>query len=43
MREPSGSSSYHSAEKIVELQLEIYRKFPGVMTSELQFASEARV
>jgi glycosyltransferase involved in cell wall biosynthesis len=34
---------YHSAERIVELQLEIYRKFPGVTTSELQFASEARV
>jgi hypothetical protein len=34
---------YHSAERIVELQLEIYRKFPGVTTSDLQFASEARV
>jgi glycosyltransferase involved in cell wall biosynthesis len=34
---------YHSAERIVELQLEIYRKFPGVATSELEFASEARV
>ena len=34
---------HHSAQRIVELQLEIYRKFSGVMTSELQFASEARV
>jgi hypothetical protein len=34
---------YHSAERIVELQLEIYRKFPGATASELQFASEARV
>jgi glycosyltransferase involved in cell wall biosynthesis len=34
---------YHSAERIVELQLDIYRKFPGVTTSELEFASEARV
>ncbi len=34
---------YHSAERIVELQLEIYRKFPGVTTSELQFASEVWV
>jgi glycosyltransferase involved in cell wall biosynthesis len=33
---------YHSAVKIVELQLETYRKFPGVTTSEPQFASEAR-
>lgn len=33
---------YHSAERIVELQLETYRKFPGVTTSELQLASEAR-
>jgi glycosyltransferase involved in cell wall biosynthesis len=33
---------YHSAEKIVELQLETYRRFPGVTTSEPQFASEAR-
>jgi glycosyltransferase involved in cell wall biosynthesis len=31
---------YHSAERIVELQLEIYRKFPGLMTSQLQFASQ---
>jgi glycosyltransferase involved in cell wall biosynthesis len=34
---------YHSAERIVELQLEIYRKFPGMATSRLQPASEARV
>jgi glycosyltransferase involved in cell wall biosynthesis len=34
---------YHSARKIVELQLEIYRKFPGVIPSELQFASQALV
>jgi glycosyltransferase involved in cell wall biosynthesis len=34
---------YHSAERIVELQLEIYRKFPGLMTSELQFASQDEV
>jgi glycosyltransferase involved in cell wall biosynthesis len=30
---------YHSARRIVELQLEIYRKFPGVMTSGLESAS----
>jgi glycosyltransferase involved in cell wall biosynthesis len=34
---------YHSARKIVELQLEIYRKFPGVIPSELQFATQALV
>jgi spore maturation protein CgeB len=33
---------YHSARRIVELQLEIYRKFPGVMIPELQCASQAR-
>ena len=32
---------YHSARRIVELQLEIYRRFPGVVTSELQCASRA--
>jgi glycosyltransferase involved in cell wall biosynthesis len=34
---------HHSAERIVELQLEIYRKFPGVMPSELHFASRVWV
>ena len=34
---------YHSARRIVELQLEIYRKFPGVVTSEEQIASQAGV
>jgi len=32
---------HHSAKRIVELQLEIYRKFPGVMTSELQLTDQA--
>jgi glycosyltransferase involved in cell wall biosynthesis len=34
---------YHSARKIVQLQLESYRKFLGVATSELQFAQRAPV
>jgi glycosyltransferase involved in cell wall biosynthesis len=34
---------YHSAERIVELQLEIYRKFPGLMTSGFQFTSQDEV
>jgi glycosyltransferase involved in cell wall biosynthesis len=34
---------YHSAKRIVELQLEIYRKFPGVMIPELPLASQASV
>jgi glycosyltransferase involved in cell wall biosynthesis len=33
--------NHHSAERIVELQLETYRKFPGLPTSEVQFASQA--
>jgi glycosyltransferase involved in cell wall biosynthesis len=31
---------YHSARRIVELQLGFYRKFPGVAASELQAASQ---
>jgi glycosyltransferase involved in cell wall biosynthesis len=34
---------YHSARKIVELQLESYRRFPGVVTSEEQIASEVGI
>jgi glycosyltransferase involved in cell wall biosynthesis len=33
--------NHHSAERIIELQLETYRKFPGLLASELQFASQA--
>jgi glycosyltransferase involved in cell wall biosynthesis len=34
---------YHSARKIVELQLESYQKFPGVVTSEEQIASQVGI
>jgi glycosyltransferase involved in cell wall biosynthesis len=34
---------YHSARKIVELQLESYRKFPGIVTSEEQIASQVGI
>jgi glycosyltransferase involved in cell wall biosynthesis len=34
---------YHSANRIVELQLEIYREFLGLKTSELQFVSQDEV
>ena len=36
-------NQYHSARKIVELQLECYRRFPGVATSEEQIASEVAI
>jgi glycosyltransferase involved in cell wall biosynthesis len=34
---------YHSARRIVELQLKSYRKFPGVVTSEEQIASQVGI
>jgi glycosyl transferase family 1 len=34
---------HHSAKKIVELQLDSYRKFPGLPTSELHLASQVKV
>jgi glycosyltransferase involved in cell wall biosynthesis len=35
--------NHHSAKRIVELQLEIYRSFPGIPTSEFRFGSQAQV